>query len=197
LWDELGSHRRVDNVRILTTHHDAATHSRVAGELEARLRAAGIGVRSTHTASEDRRIFTERFNIITVILMIMAFLLAVVGSLGLMGAMSINVLERKREIGVLRAIGASNGSVLQIFVVEGVVIGLLSWAGALFLSQPLSRALGWRIGMTFARLPLNYVYDLLAPVLWLGIVVVVAALASLIPARNAARLAVRETLAYE
>jgi putative ABC transport system permease protein len=197
LWNELGSHNRVDNIRILTVQHDAITHERVAGELEARLRAAGIGVRSTHTASEDRRIFSERFNIITVILMIMAFLLAVVGSLGLMGAMSINVLERKREIGVLRAIGASTWSVLQIFVVEGVVIGLMSWVGALLLSQPLSRALGWRIGMTFARLPLSYVYDLLAPVLWLVIVVIVAALASLIPARNAARLAVRETIAYE
>lgn len=197
LWDELGHHNRVDTLRLLVTPNDAATQVQVANTLEERLRNAGIGVRSTRTAVEDRRIFTERFNIITVILMIMAFLLATVGSLGLTGAMSINVLERRREIGVLRAIGASNGAVLQIFVVEGIVIGVLSWLGALILSQPISRLLSWRVGMTFAKLPLDYVYDLRAPVLWLGIVVVVATLASLAPAYNAARLRVRETLAYE
>ncbi len=196
-WDELGNHSRTNVVRVLTTQHDATTHVQVAQALEDRLRAAGIGIRSTRTASEDRRIFAERFNIITTILLIMAFLLATVGSLGLMGAMSINVLERKREIGVMRAIGASNQAVLQIFVVEGVVIGLLSWGGALLLSLPISRLLGWRIGMTFAKLPLTYIYDLRAPLLWLVIVVAVAALASLLPARSAARLAVRETLAYE
>lgn len=196
-WRKLGGGNRIDTVRVRTVQHDPATHSRVAQELEARLQAAGVGIRSTRTASEDRRIFTERFNIITVILMIMAFLLAIVGSLGLMGAMSINVLERKREIGVLRAIGAANQSVLQIFVVEGVVIGLLSWVGALLLSQPISRALSWQVGMNFAQLPLSYVYDLRAPFLWLVIVVVVAALASLLPAYSAARLPVRETLMYE
>jgi putative ABC transport system permease protein len=196
-WRKLGGNNRIDTVRIRTVQQDPATHARVAQEVEERLQAAGVGIRSTRTASEDRRIFTERFNIITVILMIMAFLLATVGSLGLMGAMSINVLERKREIGVLRAIGAANRSVLQIFVVEGVVIGLLSWVGALLLSQPISRVLSWQVGMNFARLPLSYVYDLRAPLLWLVIVVVVAALASLLPAYSAARLAVRETLAYE
>jgi putative ABC transport system permease protein len=196
-WDEVGNHSRTNVVRVLTTEHDPVTHAQVAQALEERLRAAGIGIRSTRTASEDRRIFSERFNIITTLLLIMAFLLATVGSLGLMGAMSINVLERKREIGVMRAIGASNQAVLQIFVVEGVVIGLLSWVGALLLSLPISRLLGWRIGMTFAKLPLTYIYDLRAPLLWLVIVAVVAALASLLPARNAAHLAVRETLSYE
>jgi putative ABC transport system permease protein len=196
-WRKLGGNNRIDTVRIRTAQPDPATHARVAQELEDRLQGAAVGIRSTRTASEDRRIFSERFNIITVILMIMAFLLATVGSLGLMGAMSINVLERKREIGVLRAIGAANRSVLQIFVVEGVLIGLLSWAGALVLSQPISRALSWQVGMNFAKLPLKYVYDLRAPLLWLVIVVVVAALASLLPAYSATRLAVRETLAYE
>ncbi len=129
--------------------------------------------------------------------MVMAFLLATVGSLGLVGTMSINVLERRREIGVLRAIGASTRSVLRIFVIEGVLIGVLSWAGALLLSQPLSRILSRIVGMTFAKLPLSYVFDLRAPLLWLIVVIAVSALASLAPARNAADLTVRETLTYE
>ncbi|MCZ7667509.1 MAG: FtsX-like permease family protein [Chloroflexi bacterium] len=41
--------------------------------------------------------------------------------------MSLNVIERTREIGVMRAVGASDTAVLQIFITEGILIGLLSW----------------------------------------------------------------------
>ena len=129
--------------------------------------------------------------------MVMAFLLAIVGSLGLMGTMSINVLERKREIGVMRAVGASDRDIIEIFVVEGVIIGLISWVGGLLLSPPISYAMSYRIGMTFIKQPLTYIYDPRGPLFWLIIVICVATLASLIPARNAANLSVRETLAYE
>lgn len=196
-WRELGNHNRIDTLRVLTADHDPATHAQVARILQERLAAIGVDIRSTRTASEDRRIFGERFNIITSILMIMSFLLATVGSLGLMGTMSINVLERKREIGVMRAVGASTRDILQIFVVEGVVIGLISWVVGLILAPPISFAMSYRIGMTFTKQPLTYVYDPRGPLFWLVIVVVVAALASLVPARNAAGLSVRETLAYE
>ena len=196
-WRTLGNYNRIDTLRVLTAAHDPATHAQVARTLQERLTAMGVDMRSTRTASEDRRIFSERFNIITSVLMIMSFLLAVVGSLGLMGTMSINVLERKREIGVMRAVGASTQDILQIFVVEGVVIGLLSWGIGLLLSPPISLAMSYRIGMTFIKQPLTYIYDPRGPLFWLVIVVVVAALASLVPARNAAGLSVRETLAYE
>ena len=154
-WRVMGNTGRANNVRILTEKHDAATHAAVAQELEQRLEAANFEIRSTRTATEDRDVLSERFNIITIILMIMAFLMATVGAMGLMGTMSINVLERTREIGVMRAIGASTHSILQIFVVEGVAIGLISWVGALVLSQPMSRLMSRTVGMTFAQLPLT------------------------------------------
>ena len=62
-----------------------------------------------------------------------AALLAVVGGLGLAGTMSLNVLERTREIGVMRAVGGSDGSVRLIVVFEGLFVGILSWV----LSAPL------------------------------------------------------------
>lgn len=196
-WREQGDYGRANIVRITTETHDAATHAQVLRAVEERLQAATIEVGSTRTASADRDIFTERFNIITVILTMMAALLATVGGLGLMATMGINVLERTREIGVMRAIGASTVSVLYIFIGEGIVIGILSWLGGLVLSLPMSRLLGWRIGLALLKWPLGYVYDLRAPIFWLGIVLVIAVLASVVPARSAARLSVRATLAYE
>ena len=66
----------------LTEDHDAATHAPLAQELEQRLEVANFEVRSTRTATEDRDVLTERFNIITIILMVMAFLMATVGRHG-------------------------------------------------------------------------------------------------------------------
>ena len=62
---------------------------------------------------------------IYVFLIVMSGVLAGVGGLGLMTTMSLNVLERRREMGVLRAIGATPAAVWAIVVAEGAVIGAL------------------------------------------------------------------------
>ena len=192
-----GQHERADALRLQTRDDEAATQAKALAAVEERLTAAGIEVRSTRTGAEDRRIFSERFNILTVILLVLALLLGTVGGLGLMGTMSINVLERRREIGLMRAIGASNSAVMRVVVVEGVAVGLMSWLGALILSQPLSRLMAAAVGNAFLKRPLSYAFDWRAPLMWIVIVVVIAALSSLLPALSAARLSVRETLAYE
>lgn len=193
----IGRFDHTDTIRIETVGDDAVTQEATLEAVETRLAAAGIEIRSTRTGAEDRRIFTERFNILTVILLVLAFLLGTVGGLGLMGTMSINVLERRREIGVMRAIGASNRSVMAIVVVEGVAIGLLSWVGALLVAQLLSRFMAYAVGMSFVKLPLSYMFDWRAPLMWVGIVVLIATLSSMVPAYSAARMSVRETLTYE
>jgi putative ABC transport system permease protein len=127
----------------------------------------------------------------------MALLLALVGGLGLMGTMSINVLERTREIGVLRAIGAPNKGVSQVFIREGIAIGVLSWAVGSLLAFPLGKALSDGVGIPVLGVPLNYSYSMTGVLMWLVMVILLSALASLLPARNASRLTVREVLAYE
>ncbi|KAA3657214.1 MAG: ABC transporter permease [Chloroflexi bacterium] len=193
----LGHYDQSNSVRIITDQHDAETHLQIASAADAALKRVDIEITSARTATEDRELFSERFYILTSILLLLSFLLALVGSLGLMGTMSINVLERRREIGVMRAIGASNWSVLQIFVVEGVIIGLISWVGAIILSQPMSRIMSKNVGMAFVKQPLNYQYNVQGIFLWLAMVVVISALASLLPAYRAASLSVRETISYE
>ncbi len=127
----------------------------------------------------------------------MAILIAVVGGLGLMGTMSINVIERTREIGVMRAVGASDGSVLKVFIVEGVFIGVLSWLVGAIVALPVGKLLSDAVGAAFLEAPLNYTFSTKGTLLWLAIVVILAVLASILPAWNASRLSVREVLAYE
>jgi putative ABC transport system permease protein len=184
-------------VLIMGMQHDTQSQIQLANRLEVAFKAAGYQVRSTETITDIRSRAQSQFNILVIFLLIMAVLLAVVGGLGLMGTMSINVLERTREIGVMRAIGASNWGMMQVFLVEGIFIGLLSWLLGAFLSIPLSRMLTQIVGDSMLRAPLSYRFSFIGLALWLIIVGVLAALASVLPAWKAARLTVRDVLAYE
>jgi putative ABC transport system permease protein len=121
----------------------------------------------------------------------------VVGGLGLMSTMSINVMERTREIGVMRAVGASNGDLQSIVIVEGMVIGLISWAISILVSLPITTALTVGIGMAILSSPMTPVFSMNGIIYWLIFTLVLAAIASALPARSASRLTVKDTLAYE
>jgi putative ABC transport system permease protein len=193
----VGSVGRAGSVQVVTTQSDAATQQAVATALRDHFEQHGLTVNNTNITSDTREEAEAQFNIVIVFLLIMAALLAVVGRLGLMGTMSINVLERTREIGVLRAIGASTRAVLQIVIAEGVLIGVLSWAFGTMLALPLGKLMSDAIGTAFLRAPMNYVFSWNGALVWLGAVIVLATVASVLPARSAARLSVREVLAYE
>jgi putative ABC transport system permease protein len=161
------------------------------------LEARGIGVSGTQNTQVMRDENKLMFTIIVAFLILMALLLAAVGGLGLTTTMSINILERVREIGVLRAIGASNLSVRRIVLIEGVVIGILSWTIGTLMSLPLSSFMSEQLGLALIDIPLVFQYSVWAAVLWFFDLQGVALVASLGPARNAVRLTIREVLAYE
>lgn len=188
---------RASSAWVVTEHHDVEFQTYVTQRLEQHFEQAGLRIISVAKMAEEQAEAEATFNIIVMLLLIMAVLLAVVGGLGLMGTMSINVLERTREIGVMRAIGASNNSVLQVVMVEGILIGIISWVIGALLAVPLSKLLSDAVGMAFWQSPLSYSFSISGMFIWLGVVVVLSAIASFLPAWNAARLTVRDVLAYE
>jgi putative ABC transport system permease protein len=188
---------RAEYVFATTEKHDLAHQTEVARALEEHFEQIGMNVNATVKVSEERAEVQAIFEVIVVLLLFMAVLLAVIGGLGLMGTMSINVLERTREIGVMRAIGASDGSVLKIFVTEGIIIGGISWAVATLLAFPMSRWLSDIVGQQFLYTSLSFTFSISGVLLWLVVVIILSAIASFIPAWNASRITVREVLAYE
>jgi len=127
----------------------------------------------------------------------MALLTAVVGSVGLAGTMSINVLERTREIGVMRTIGAVDAAIMQAVIIEGLVIGLVTWVLAIGLSFPISLVLVNIVGQAIMGSAMPLTLTPLGALVWLAVVSGLSVVASLWPARNAARLTINEVLAYE
>lgn len=184
-------------VFVETERHDAASQYKVEKALEKHFESAGLNVNQTLTSATERAQVESQFNVLVMFLLIMAILLAIVGAIGLMGTMSLNVLERTREIGVMRAIGASDGAVLRVVIAEGIVIAVLSWLIGTVVAFPLSKLLSDMVGESIMKATLSYSFSIGGTGLWVLVVIILAALASFLPARRASRVTVREVLAYE
>ncbi len=190
---------RASNFRIRSSSPglDAAGQKELGRRVEAFLRARGYQVREVTAGMALIESTTDGLNVLTTFLLIMALLTALVGGIGLAGTMSLNVMERTREIGVMRAIGAADGMIALMILVEGLLIGLISWAAGSLLAFPISRILGDVIGWAVFDSGLPFAFNRVGVLLWLGLVALLAVTASLLPARNAVRLTIREVLAYE
>ncbi|MBV7339133.1 FtsX-like permease family protein [Chloroflexi bacterium TSY] len=188
---------RTDNIRVVTADRNVAFQSQVASLLEEHYEQKGVQVSSLDTTSDEFEQTQFQFDILLVFLSIMALLAIIVSSIGLAGTMSINVLERIPEIGILRAIGASNRTIVLIFIVEGTLIGLFSWFIGSLLAWPLSKFLSDNMGLILMEAPLSFAFPVSGLLFGLVLIIVVAAAASIFPGFNAARLSVQEVLSYE
>jgi putative ABC transport system permease protein len=188
---------QVYSLRVITNSHDSVTQKKVNDQLQALFEKRGVQISSTQLGSDFIQNQKAQTDIFVYFMLVMASLIAVVGGLGLMGMMSINVLERTREIGVMRAIGASNGDIQGIVIVEGMVIGLISWIISIVLSIPITVVLTTGVGLAILTAPMPAVYGISGIIAWLIGMLLIATLASALPAHRASSLTVRDTLAYE
>lgn len=174
----------------------AAAESLVAALEGRNINLAPRGVYGENTIAGVSANSSDGFAIILNLLAVMAIVIALVGGVGLSGVLSLSVLERRREIGVMRAIGAGNWQVMRLFMGEGILLGLISWAIALPLSIPLAYFFS-TFALSFAlNQQLVYRFTPAGAAIWLVIVVLLAMAAGALPARGAAKVSVRESLAY-
>ncbi len=195
-----GAQGQANLVRVRTDPvalKDGVYQAALATRLEQHFEDAGLGSGSSETQYDAVVTNTGNFDILLSVLLLMSALLALVGGLGLAGTMSLNVLERTREIGVLRAVGASNASVRKVVLFEGVFVGLISWVLGAIVGVPFGYVLSGFVSAATLRAKAEFLFSAPGMWLWLALVLVIAAVASLAPAQRASRLTVREVLAYE
>ena len=193
---QTGNQGKANFIYLRTTAHNAKAQLATGRTVEQELDSEGIALSSVRTSSEVRETEARGFHLIRMFLLSMVTVVSVVGGLGLAGTLAINVVERIREIGILRALGATNGTIVRILLAEALLLSFIAWLLATLLSIPVSRLLIYAIELLTDE-PLPYTFAIASPLAWLGVMLLLATLASIIPARQATRIAVREALVYE
>jgi putative ABC transport system permease protein len=181
---------------IRTTSHDPGSITSVSKQLKDSYEHQNIKVNLTQTQPDLRNTYEWQFSIVTIQLMALSIIVAIVGGFALMGAISIGVIERTKEIGVLRAVGARSRTILGIFLMEGILQGAMSWLAAIPISLIASPLAANLLGHALFGATLDYRYNWQAVGIWLCIVLVISIVASILPARSATQISVRDSLAY-
>lgn len=183
--------------RFVGKNLNSAAQQNMAEGLDKYFRAKGFHVTEARSGKSTLATASESLDILVAFLLVMALLTASVGSMGLAGTMGMNVLERTREIGIMRSIGAVDGEIMRTVIVEGVIIGGISWLLGALLSFPFTYLLSSIVSQAVFNSPIAVHFTWIGFLIWLVVVLVLSALASVLPARSAASLTIREVLAYE
>ncbi len=170
---------------------------RAARDAQEALHDRGIAVASVTTAADAREALDDHLYIIVGLLLVVAGLVAVVGGLGLMETLATGVTERRREIGVMRALGAGTSTLLRILSSEALAIAVMGWGVALILAVPGTAVVASTTGTLFTGAPLEPAFSPWGVGLWLGLSVIGALVAAGLPTLEISESPASRVLAYE
>lgn len=124
-----------------------------------------------------------------------AFLILIPAALGLLNTLTINILERTREIGIVRAVGGSRKQVQRIVIAEALLLGLFGAAVGVLVGVAMSYGFVLAFSMIGWKMP--YIFPLIGIIAAIIIAILLGLFSSILPARNAARLDIIRALQYE
>jgi putative ABC transport system permease protein len=166
--------------------------------IESAIKDMGFSTFSLLDATRNLRMF---FTIFDSLLGIFGSLALAVATLGIINTLVMAILERRREIGVLKALGAADRDVKQLFFAEAGVMGLMGGIFGVGMGWLIGRAVTWGTNVYLHRqnLPPAHVFSVPVWLVFSGIAfsIVVSLVAGLYPASRAARLNPVEALRYE
>ncbi|MFC1789741.1 ABC transporter permease [Patescibacteria group bacterium] len=177
---------------------------RVAKDIEVNLkknakRVAGQDEESSYSVLTNETLLEIVGNVTGVIqlaVVLFASIAIIVGGIGIMNTMYTSVRERTKEIGILKAVGAKNSTIVLIFLTEAGIIGLIGGIGGMILGLGSAKAVEFIGGMSSTF----YIQASITPgliIFGLSFSFVVGCLSGFFPARSASKLKPVEALRYE
>lgn len=149
------------------------------------------------TPEDILQIFNSILSIITVFLIGIGSISVLVGAIGIANTMFTSVIERTKEIGIMKAIGATNISITKLFLFESVLLGLVGGLIGMFIGFLLSELIGYLV-LTLANISyLKPVYPLYLIFGTLGFSVLIGIISGFFPAKNASKTNIVNALRYE
>jgi putative ABC transport system permease protein len=181
-------------VRVATTARSSAERTAIMRKVEAALDRGGASVESVQPLAELRTAMGDHVLVLVRLLVAMSAILGVVGVLGLVSAMGVSVVERTRELAIMKTLGATPGQIGRMLLAEGLTIASLSFLAGWVLSVPLTIIVDRIVGALGFLAPLPLVLSPEAAAVWVAVGGVATLAATLVPARKASALVIREAL---
>ena len=207
VWMEKGTFRELFNTGndegILVAKTDTGFNpDKVSADIEKALRKErnekiGQETFSVQSFSQLLKTFTDIFSVVQAVFVGIASISLVVGGIGIMNTMYTSVLERTREIGIMKAVGAKNKDIFLIFLIESGLLGLVGGAIGIFLGVGIGKGVEYIATM---QLGTPYLKAIFGIPLILGALVfsfIVGAASGVLPAMQAAKLKPADALRYE
>lgn len=180
------------DIRVSSSDPTARQVDNVIGEVTDALAAHGITATYTNEV-ENLDLMTQQFQTFNMIFQITSGVMAAVGAIGLLAALSMAVYERQKEIGIMRSIGAGSSLVVWQFLAEALLVGVIAWIVAIPVSYLIATALSGAFNISFFK----FSYPAFVLALGLGGMVVIAVLSGLWPSLAASRKTVSNILRYQ
>lgn len=193
-------HHLINTITFLAESKDYRNVSTLKKEIEKIIASSDLKVSSVMSHANKVRTIYAHLNIILSVILFLSFLVLVVSAVGMASATSINIGERTREIGVMRAIGATPKKIYSLFTYEGMIISVGSIVLGLVLAYPISEAAAVFFGrlMLGEQAVLEYAFSSLGFIITLAVTLFFGWFASRLPAVNAVtKVSTREALTYE
>lgn len=190
LFEEAGAHF------FLVKVDEGAQIAQVAEEIGTALTAAGVANAVVMTFEDIQQPISMALRAVQGFLAALAAISLLVGGVGVMNTMYTAVLERTKEIGVMKAVGAKNSHILSLFLVESGLIGLVGGVIGVIIGLLLSTGTAWAV-LHFFDIEIMTVISvpLIAGAIFFSFII--GSLAGMLPARRASKLHPIEALRYE
>lgn len=179
---------------VEATDHSPAAVSALATRLDRQLNAQKLQF-NVLTAQQLIRISEHGFNDLYTLFYAVALVVALTGVLSLTTTLNASVLERQREIGIWRSMGAVSWRVASVFWVEGLSLGGLGWLVGIPLCIPLAYGFNRLLGFWLVNAPFTLDVSLF---FWMLLVILlITFVACIIPMLRSARIRIVDLLRYE
>lgn len=167
-------------------------------EVEGAIERSNLDVLYVMSQAERVRVIADHLDIVLTVLVALSLLVLLVSAIGMGSSMAIRIQEQTREIGIMRAIGATPGVVFRRFVAEAMKLGAASIAAGLVVAWPLGAAASAAFGrlMLGEGATLRFAFSPTGLAVVVTVTLVCAWLAGRVPAGRAVRIPTREALAY-
>ncbi|MEA3514285.1 MAG: ABC transporter permease [Nanoarchaeota archaeon] len=152
---------------------------------------------SVQTTEELLETYNVILNIVNLVLIGIAAISLLVGGIGIMNTMYTAVIERTKEIGIMKAIGAKNSSIMTLFVIESGILGALGGAIGVAIGMAFSKSVEVIATAVLQTTLLQAYFPWYLIVGSLAFAFVVGTISGLLPARQAAHLKPVDALRYE